>query len=107
MTATAKRPRAKYASHRRHVLARVAQARELLATVRGWWDVSGTVYDQRLQPGDINCRRRNRQPSEYPEVNAEFWAGTVNMLDQICADLQELRGFCAREHQAVKDGLRG
>lgn len=100
MTATAKRPRAKYASHRRHVLARVADARELLATVRGWWDVSGTVYGQDHRP-------RNRKQSEYPEVNADYWTGTVNMLDRICADLQELRDFCAHEYQAVKDGQRG
>lgn len=92
------------AGARREVLKRVRNIRTTLDKLTKWWDVKSTVWltwGERKSNG--NVYERPREIHEYPEMQTNHWVATVNEIDEMIAQLTELRMFAVSEYHKVKE----
>jgi hypothetical protein len=71
------------------VLRQLKELKTTLSIVWGWWDIRSMKIDER--------ELRPRTPDEFPEAQRLYWSSTIGHIDEMAAQLEELRTFCFRQ----------
>lgn len=85
------------ASARRKVLAQVKVIKSAVTALQWWWTAETTVYGK--QPD--GSYSRERRLDEYPEMQRQYWMGTINECDELITKLLTLRELCYVEYHAT------
>lgn len=75
--------------------------RKQLDTVKWWWTADGYIYGERGVATSQGWRRE-RELSEYPEMQHRYWAGTIDAIDVAIKDLYDARAFALAEYEKTQ-----